>query len=311
LKTARAAIPAAEVHLYTSLPATVPSTTVHVYRPPHAADQTEDDPESFPRTLHAKAYVFRRREDSAASAWLGSANFTKQALTKSLAQGGNVELLVRTELPKDEVDALETDLRDLFTKGKGTHGSPPLETSAPPRPKATVVACELVGDETDPRLIVHAIVRQGHVILEHRGRQTRVTIKNGRGVLDGAELSRLLPDLDLTSARPIVLHQRLRGGSFPVVVNVPHVPPDSGSETGSQASLDALLGDLMGRIHIPPRTEDADEGASDEPEKDDDAQDFDAGDYEKRLDEVRQQGEIDRLAVKAAVPDGDPYRPDP
>jgi len=301
LKTARAAIPAAEVHLYTSLPATVPNTTVHVYRPPYAADQAEADPESFPRTLHAKAYVFQRRREGAASAWLGSANFTAQALTKSLAQGGNVEILVRTELPKDEVDALENDLRFLFKKGKGIGASPPLDTSTPLRPKATVVACELLGDEADRRLIVHAIVQQGNVVLENqkcKGRQVRVRIKNGRGVVEGTALNALL---DPSGVCPIVLHQRLQGRSFPVIVNVPHVPPDSGPEASPQASLDVLLDDLIGRVRVPPQVAGADEDANDAPEKDDEGDDADSDDYGQRLDEVRHQGELDQLAVKAAL----------
>ncbi len=304
LKTARAAIPAAEVHLYTDLPATVPNTTVHVYEPPHAADQPDDDPESFPRTLHAKAYVFQRRREGAASAWLGSANFTAQALTKSLAQGGNVEILVRTELPKDEVDALETDLRFLFKKRKGIDASPPLDTSAAPRPHATVVACELLGDGADRRLIVHAIVQQGDVALEnqkYKGRQRRqvwVRIKNGQGVVEGTKLNALL---DPSGACPIVLHQRLRGGSFPVIVNVPHVPPDSGAEASPQASLDALLDDLIGRVRVAPQVTGGDEDANDAPEKDDEGDDADSDDYGKQLDEVRHQGELDQLAVKAAL----------
>jgi hypothetical protein len=245
--------------------------------------------------------VFQRRQEGVASAWLGSANFTAQALTKSLAQGGNVEILVRTELPKDEVDALETDLRFLFKKRKRIDALPPLDTSTPLRPKATVVACELLGDEADRRLIVHAIVQQGNVVLQnqkYKGRQVRVRIKNERGVVEGTALKALL---DPSGAYPIVLHQQLRGRSFPVIVNVPHVPPDTGPEASPQASLDALLDDLIGRVRVPLQVTDADEDANDAPEKDDEGDDADSDDYGKRLDEVRHQGELDQLAVKAAL----------
>jgi hypothetical protein len=268
------------------------------------ADQSDDDAEVFPRTLHAKAYVFRTRAGGATLAWVGSANFTALALTKRVSKGGNVELMVRTQLPKDEADALDVDLRTLFKKGAALVDAAALDASPPARPAATILAGQLVETVDGPRLLIHAIHRGGHVVLVSEGRQVRLTIKNGRGVLQGAKLRRLLPDLDLTSARPIRLYQLVRGEQVPIVANVPHVPPDDGPEGRPQASIDALLDDLLGRVPIPHRSagfEGETEEEADSLSEDVGEQDSGAVELERRLDQVRHHGEIDQLAVKAAL----------
>lgn len=304
IKGARAAIPSTEVQLYTDMAVPVPKSSVFLYSPPHVADQA-DDAEAFPRVLHAKAYVFRLRASGAALAWMGSANFTAQALTKSVSKGGNVELMVRTRLPKDEADALDADLAELFEKGKALVDAMDRKSSAPPRALATIIACELVGSTSEPRLRIHSTQRQGHVVLRNNGRQVRVTIKNRRGILEGAPLRRLLPELDLTAAHVFVLYQLVRGLEVPVVVNVPHVPLDDGRAGHSHASIDTLLDDLLGRIPISR----AKTGTGYEQEEDvdppsdtnDDEIDAESSEFERRLDQVQHQGEIDQLAVKAAL----------
>ena len=306
IKSARAAMPSTDVQLqlYTDLAVRVPRSSVFVYSPPHVADQA-DDAESFPRVLHAKAYVFRTEVSGAALAWMGSANFTAQALTKPVSNGGNVELMVRTILPKDEADALDVDLAELFKKGTTLPDAIDRDTSVPPRAIATILSCELVGSESEPRLRIHSTQRQGHVVLKNDGRRVEVTIKNGRGILKGAALHRLLPELDLTAAHVFVLYQLLRGEEIPVVVNVPHVPPDDATGGHSHASIDALLDDLLGRIPIfraKGESEDDQEDDVESPIGDDDNEpDTETCDLERRLDQVQHQGELDQLAVKAAL----------
>jgi|GEM_PF-4767508 len=304
IKAARAAIPSSEVQLYTNLAVPVPKSSLFKYLPPHVADQA-DDADSFPSVLHAKAYVFRTEASGTALAWMGSANFTAQALTKSVSNGGNVELMVRTMLPKDEADALDADLAELFKKAKKLSDAVDRDNEAPPKTIATILSCELLGSVSKPQLRIHATQRQGHVVLKNDGRSVKVTIKNGRGTLEGAALRRLLPELDLTAAHIFVLFQLVRGEEVPVVVNIPHVPPDDGSSEHSHASIDTLLDDLLGRIPIfraKSETGDGQEDDVDSPNGDDDNEpDTETCDLERRLDQVRHQGELDQLAVKAAL----------
>ena len=133
------------VRLYTDVPATVRNCPVSVYSPPDLVDQGDDDAECFPRTLHAKAYVFRPRVGNAALAWLGSVNFTPQAMTKSVSKGGNFELMIRTRLAKDEADDLEFDLGRLFKRCEGSVSPVSRHNSHPPKAISTILACELKG----------------------------------------------------------------------------------------------------------------------------------------------------------------------
>ena len=171
VRAARRALPAGSVNLFTTANVVVPASKVFVYDPPHPADSAEDDAEAFQRTLHAKAYVFHLAGRGEAIAWTGSANFTAQALTKPVARGGNVELMVRGTLPADEADALEVDLKYLFKASKGASAPEQLDTSALPRPAATVLAGEIVGTADDCRLVVHA----------HRDRQGRARARRAAG----------------------------------------------------------------------------------------------------------------------------------
>jgi hypothetical protein len=302
IKAARAAIPSTELELYTNAAVRVPRSSVFVYSPPHVADQP-DDAQPFPSDLHAKAYVFRPAAGRVVLAWTGSANFTAQALTKTVAKGGNVELMVRSMLPQDEAIALDADLADLFKHGSGLAAAayPPAE--APPRARGTILACELVGSDREPRLRIHTTQRQGRVVLRSLRGRVNVTIENGQGIVKGPALRRLLPELDLLTARVFVIYQLVAGGEVPVVVNVPHVPTDDGTEGHSHLSIDTLLDDLLGRVPI--------SRGDDESGDDDEYLDADDGDdgepaadmieYERPLDQVRHQGEIDRLAVKAGL----------
>jgi hypothetical protein len=301
IKAAREAVPSTQVKLYTNAAVRVSRSSVFVYSPPHVADQP-DDAQPFPSDLHAKAYVFRPAAGGAVFAWTGSANFTAQALTKTVAKGGNVELMVRTVLPKDEADALDTDLKELFENGNGLAGTTYPRVEAPPRAKGTILACELVGSEHEPRLRIHTTQRQGRLVLKNLGRRVNVMIENGQGIVKGAALRRLLPEFDALAARVFVIHQLVGGEEIPVVVNVPHVPPDDAAEGHSHSSIDALLDDLLGRVPISRSNVESDDDNEDGDDVGHDGGDEpDMTEFERPLDQVRHQGEIDRLAVKAAL----------
>lgn len=290
---ARKAIPAAHLDLYTTARVAVSNAAVAAYDPPHPAGQ--DDSESWPGTLHAKAYLFHARGRGAALAWTGSANFTAQALTKSVAQGGNVELMVRTPLPRGEARALAEDLERLFKPSDQSDAPDTPMPSAPPRAQATVLVCEIIGSPTAPRMAVHATVASGKVTLVHEGRTLVVAIKGGRGETTAKALAAFLPRLDRSAPHALIIHQQIGQRLFPIVVNMPHVP--EAGEAGNQASLDALLDDFRGRVPLPKGGDDEgdDEGGEDDVPTDDDDE------IEARLDEVRHQGELDQLAVKAAL----------
>lgn len=300
IKFARAAIPVANVELFTGLAVAVPSAQVFEYAPPHPADQADEDPENFQSTLHAKLYSFDVPGNRASLAWVGSANFTAQALTKDVAHGGNVELMVRTELPLDESRALADDLDHLFRRPEKLVSIDKLEASAPSRSIATILSCELIGAGDSARLVIHATIRRGVVILVgENGVRVRVAITRSRGVLDGVKLRVLIPNYDPAIARALVILQLVGGEQVPVVVNVPHVPPESGAGDG-HLSLDVLLDDWLGRIKVPPAPTDGDDTI--EPDDEDTEIDEDDGDdVEKKLDEVKHQGELDQFAVKAAL----------
>jgi ribosome-associated translation inhibitor RaiA len=302
---ARKAISARDVQLYTDASVTVPASTVFVYDPPHPADQEKADPDSFPQTLHAKAYVFHSPGRGDSLAWMGSANFTKQALTKSVAKGGNVELMVRTPLPADEADGLSADLRSLFKKQKDTD-APAKRQMTPPHPISTILACEIAERRGSPQLIVYTSFPSGHVTLEHEKRRLSVTIKAGRGVATGPGLAHFLPRLDLSAenlsaAQVLVVYQRIGKVTVPVVVNVPHVPSESDG-ADAHSSIDALIDDLLGRVRVPVVSASSDDDTEGDSEEDEVASIDDAvSELERRLDEVHHRGELDQLAVKAAM----------
>jgi hypothetical protein len=300
VRAARKAIPAPNVQLYTDAGLPVPASTVFIYDPPHPADQEEGDADAFPQTLHAKAYVFHSPGRGDALAWMGSANFTKQAVTKTVAKGGNVELMVRTTLPADEADGLGDDLKALFTKQ--TAKEPPAKRGmTPPHPLSTILACELADRRGSHQLVVYTSFPAGQVTLEFEKRHLVVTIKAGRGVATGPALARFLPHLDLSAAQVLVVYQRVGKDTVPVVVNVPHVPSDSDG-ADAHSSIDALIDDLLGRVRVPVTSASSEEDPEGDPEGDEDAPSDDVvNEVERRLDEVHHQGELDQLAVKAAM----------
>lgn len=303
LKAARTAIPAKDVSLFTSEAVQALATRVRVYTAPEIADGDEDvaDTEAFPRRLHAKAYLFSAGPSAPTLAWIGSANFTAQALTKDLSRGGNVELLIRTSVPPDEMAALQADLAALFqAPGAGSARTEPQDEPVP-RPKATILGGELVSTVHGPRLVLRCIEMTSTITLARAGYRYRVRVRSGRGVVHGSALRRLIPDLTVDAPRALVIHQIVRGVAVPLFINVPHVPPDDEEGVPPQATLDSLLDEFLGRI--PSVRSAAAPGVGDDVADEGDDEDADASNeqFERRLDEVRHQGALDQLAVKAAL----------
>lgn len=300
LKLARAAIPAPSISLYTTEPASGLGTSVQLFEQRFQAT-AEDENDRAQRTLHAKAYVFENA--SGHTAWLGSANFTSTALTRSLSQGGNVEVLVRTQLPADEHKALMSDLGELFQRTETGALKPIQQRLEIPKAKSHVLACELIPTENGPALLVHASIDDGEVVLVAGANRIKVKIRSGRGRLQGRDLEDLLGPVELESAQALFIGEQIGREQVPVVVNIPHVPsPEAGHFAGSaRQALDVFIDDLLGRIRIPQSDDDSD--GADESLSEDESDDLrdSTEEAERKLDEVKHQGELDQLAVKAAL----------
>ena len=305
LDAARRAIHVKDLTLCTDQPVRFEKVDVRTLRL-DPTDQEIDDDDRIPTVLHAKAYAFER-PDRGAIVWSGSANFTAQALTKSVQQGGNVEFMVRTYLPRDEWRRLEQDLlHDLFVVPTGRRVAAPQVRDRMPMARATVLGCELTMGPTGPVLVVHSTQSHGEVTLEVDDRTVHVRVRAGRGLVEGELLKAFLPYMDLAhgAATVFALNELVNGERFAVVVNVPHVPP--GPEEGGvgQRSLAALADDLLGRVAVfrsrSPVQDDDEIVDQDDDDDDGEAPDADV-ELEKRLDEVMHQGRLDKEAVMLAV----------
>jgi hypothetical protein len=305
LTSARTAIPATRIDLFTDQPVKTERGTTYVLGSPASTDDDEEETgttnDRGPTTLHAKAYVFPRGEKSPADTWMGSANYTAQALAKDVGAGGNVELMVRTELPVDELARLEADLERWFSPVADTMMEPPIPSEPIPTPLATVMSCELFEGKSGPVMVVYSSRRKETVELVFEGRHIEVAITRGRGLVDGKTLARFMPSPDLSAATPIIVHQRIGNRLQPIIVNVPHVPPTVEEGGAAFNGMEAMIADMIGRVqtHVVPETpnqlaDDYDEDPDSEPEPPPE-------ELERRLDEVRHQGDLDRIAVSLAV----------
>jgi hypothetical protein len=309
LRRARAAIPTRRLELFTDEPVQLSRVVANVLRPAANVDGDDGEPDErqidgararAPTILHAKAYVFPRGATSGADAWIGSANFTAQALSKGIGDGGNVELMVEAALPKDELARFTADLEQWFLPVTGPIPQAPAKVETLAEPLATVMSCELIEGRMGPALIVYSIRRDGTIELVFEGRHVTVAIKRGRGSVDGAKLRGFMPLPDLSAATPLVIHQWIGGRLQPVVVNVPHVPPGPQDGGAAFGSVDAMIADMMGRVPVRRPSEDPDARGPSEAE-DDGVGELPPDELERRLDEVRHQGGLDKVAVSMAV----------
>lgn len=294
----RKAFPCTSLTLHTDDNVVVPATKTLVYDPaiPGDVDEAGADQADPPR-LHAKLFVFR--DSQSTRAWIGSANFTAQALTRTPSNGGNVELLIETALPKGQAACLAEDLSRLFQPSNEPPTQRVEDDAEGPGILGAVISCELVQARSGPSLVVHTTPGASSVRLESGKVVINVAIQNARGVVRGADVPRMLPGCDDSGAGIWVISERVGAARYPVVVNSPHVP-DYDTSLPTQAPLDALLDELRG-VLPPPRTvsDDVEDVVPDM----NDANDWEdyADDDGKCLAEVNHQGALDQVAVKAAV----------
>jgi hypothetical protein len=271
--------------------------SVHVYDP---MSDEDDESEPLSRVLHAKAYAFHA-PGGGALVWIGSANMTSTALGRTPANGGNVELLVRARLPADEWAAMKDDLGTWFKPAGPLLADVKREEDGIPSPKSNVLGCELSLARNGPVLLIQAATATGRIVLADRSGKQRITvmIRNGRGKVSGGALARLgLSGAALDVPCALFVFEQVRGAVIPLIVNVPHVPQVEAG-LSELLTLDVLLQDLRGRI---PVRKVMDDDGDDLDRDDDDDLDVKAPDENDRdLDEVKHQGMLDQLAVRAVL----------
>lgn len=296
LLQAKACLPSASVLLHTDAPMRLARSQVHVYKPPDPADE-DAAVQAMPATLHAKTYVFETATGT--YAWIGSANFTAQALTRTVARKGNVELLVRSTLHEQVWKSFKADLRKNFELTSAA-GRQALHDRQPRRgPVGAVLSGELQQSARGQRLVL--VVRPGvrFLVIRREKKPFRASVRHKQAIISGRELQQLLANVDVEAGRTLMLHQQVGSDWFPFVVNVPHVPE---FEQGSQRSVDVLLDELLGRAPRPfVRLGGVREPEGEEAENDGDTEKEDVEEKARALDEVQHQGELDHLAIKASL----------
>ncbi|MEO7735369.1 MAG: hypothetical protein ABIY55_30730, partial [Kofleriaceae bacterium] len=257
-------------------------------------DENQDDapvPPRRPATLHAKAYIAIGKRTSVL--WFGSANCTTPALLETVRGRGNVELLVRVELGRTAVAALDTDLQSMFDDRKGvltverntrflSQSGCVLSGLVSNWGQQPGLTLELVPSTTARTLRISRSAKRGRVIEVHVRRGAQATM------IDGQLLAKLLDGGEL----PAVLWEHVKATTIPFPVSVPCVPiADNAEEV-----LDDLLDDLAGRppsrigMMCRPRPADGD----DDMDGLDDEQDREL----QLLTKTEHEGILDRIAVR-------------
>jgi hypothetical protein len=297
-RLARRVFKNATATIYTDQPVPIPNATTRVYSPPDAADDKANaDVGDYPSRLHAKLYLVHG--PNAAEVWLGSANFTAKALAKPVSGGGNLECLFRSDLPVEEVRTLLEELDKTFLPPGKLRPWSELERDEVPVSEASIIGGELNNGRAGWRLTLYTVPGTLRVVIECGGKRATIPIRGERGVLCEGDLRRLLPELLLNGPSVRIIYEIVNGDRVPILINVPFVP-DPADDGSSEAHLDVLLDELRGRLPTSGPTKD--DGLSQENiESSDDDSDPLLEDFGRRIDEARHQGELDRVAVKAAM----------
>ena len=261
------------------------------------AEEGEADLERRPTRVHAKAYLV---EDSGEGARLffGSANCTHPALTRAVARGGNVELLVASRLEAAEVAAIRGDLADLFVPSDKTFAV--TATTAPVQPAGVILAGQISEGAAGPRLRIEApTLRQGTVEIAAAPTSQLVRIRVNRGVgwiEDRSQMRSLFGDIAPARSSDSwgeVLWERVGKSFAPFPVVVPLVAGDHGTPDG------ALLDLVWEELGLWPAQADGKEVEPDDEQiastPEDDDEDLQA------LAEAKHEGQLDRLAVAVSV----------
>lgn len=261
------------------------------------SDEGEADLERRPTRVHAKAYLV---EDSTAGGRLffGSANCTHPALTRTVAGGGNVELLVASKLKTAEVAALRDDLADLFVATDKSFAVAVAPT--PVKPAGVVLAGQISEGTAGPRLRIETpTLRQGTVEIAAAPTSKLVRVRVTRGVgwiEDRRQMHSLFGEAAPARGSDSwggILWERVGKTFAPFPVVVPLAAGDHGTPDG------ALLDLVWDELGLWPA-----KGAGEEVEPGDEQSDdtFEEDDEDlQALAEAKHEGQLDRLAVAVSV----------
>jgi hypothetical protein len=264
-------------------------------------DPVENTHNHRPAELHAKGYLVRGAR--ASTFFFGSANCTQPALMSSVGGQGNVEALVATKLSSPAASALCNDLEQLFTGAvKLCPAKTPQAPSRPrglilagyvkPKAERTILQLEVPGEKRNTTTIA---ARSGPTA----GQMVQLIVRNGSGIVDEArDLKRLFPEEiphREMEAWSTMLWEKAGSVWLPFPVSVPLAEPASG------LPADALNEILEEECGMWPKTRRA-AGEDNDVQDDNDLSEGDEiADVERTLTEAKHQGELDRIAVAAAL----------
>lgn len=262
-------------------------------------DTQDDEGPRLPLELHAKAFVFDRRNGKSIL-WLGSANLTATALRRSASKNGNVEMLVRTDMSQDEREALGKDLQRFFSRNGNNLKPGPFRSDPRPTAKGRVLCGEL--QKSGSGLLLHTVPGTASLVVRigQGGRDRSVPIdKKGVGLLrlTNKDLEIIqLADFSESEGWIATAYEVVGKELIPIIINVPHVPSTGRQASGTEEEMDRWLDDFLGRW---PRLRSKEKAHADAngmtPENSFEAE------WERKLDEAKHQGILDRLAVKGAL----------
>lgn len=272
-------------------------TEVFVRTERSVADGDEDWFDRRPLRVHAKAYLVEGQRANVL--FFGSANCTHPALSMSAGKGGNVELLIASNIDEHQVSALRTDLADLFAQASRHFTPKPAPRLA--APKGNVLCGRLVDTQKGKRLELEApALSTGSVSIAGRKGSHPVVVQIRRGVgsvMGRASIRRLFGEQTpgrMDASRGTILWERIDRNWLPFAVSVPLIGA-GGFEP--EALLTDLLYEEMGAWPAA-----ANEGRSDEEPETVEKHETDLMDEDlEALAEARHQGHLDRLAVCVAL----------
>lgn len=288
----------------------VGQSCLKVYSPPPmdgTRDEDEEDPASstngrMPTCLHAKAYLFASPRGGS-TLWFGSANLTSPALRKTVAKGGNVELLVRSPLTPAQTRDLTADLERWFESATPRKSNSKRALGTIPRARGVVLSAELHVSSGAQVLRVHLVAGARAITIVVADKEYTVRVRRGQRVVE-VPLSRPLSLGREAGDWVGVVFERVGDDRVPVLINLPHVATEAAATT--PAALDLWLDEMMGRwprLRVSGRRDDGDDEDQSQDDDGDDGHREDGDEWKERerLDEVRHQGWLDQLAVKAAI----------
>jgi len=265
----------------------------------HATEDDEGGLQRQPTRLHAKAYLFSHPRGAAL--WTGSANFTKQALLRAAAKGGNVELLVRADLDPTSEAAWVRELENpSFFSSPTKHDRLAALEPAPENESAArgiILSAEWVETGGQGKLLFHASEDARSATVLIAGRQYKLRFEHGR-----AELSNitLLTELGRNgSAWTTCVSECVGKDRVPIIVNVPLVSERLAGTGALERLIDERLDELLART--PPLLVSSQKEGDLAEEMDAELADEELEQAQRRLDEANHQGLLDRVAVKVAM----------